>query len=1180
MAVFSYRTKKDSDPKGKPRVYFTCHPMDLQSFFETIVSDIFQTHDCAIYYTPDMSESLEKENLETDLGQMNLFVVPVTRHLLTTNNRTMDTDIAYAKQSRIPILPLMMDAGLDALYSKPDKFGNLQYLSPNASDLAEISYKDKLKKYLDSVLIGDALAQRVRAAFDAYIFLSYRKKDRRYANELMKLIHKNPECRDIAIWFDEFLTPGESFVEGIQKALDNSKLFSLLVTPSLLEDVNGKPNYVAAQEYPAAQAAGKIIFPVEMQPTDHYSLAAKFAGLPDCADPKQELLFRNQLLQAIQQFAIATNNDDPEHNFLMGLAYCEGIDVEVDRMRGFELIHSAAQAGLPEAMKRLRDMYASGQTIPKSYSNAINWGEKLIAHYDETGQQTHVDRIHATIQLGNLYCDIRKHDKAIFLYEQAYDIYIHNYEPVSELAIEILRQTAYAYRFIDKARGVEIREKVYLLNVQLYGKEHMSTCNALLLLATYASEAKQYQRAVSLLEEYFPTIRSRLGATHPHTLRVMHELAFANEGVGKPERARELLEFVCENHPAENDAQKKSLSVSLGNLSSLYEKAGQRELSAEVRERSYWLLHRAYHGSSSDTCLERSMLLRYFQKHHLYTQQLAFLSKLHAEVSHAEGSDSDFALEILCDLAKTYKDMHAYSEALDTLFKVYDLLYASGTNRILSNHTSLTSILKDISQIYTLLDEPAKASFYMDKQAVLWNLNLRPYLKTNPFHSTFRLGEYYEQYGDCTKALASVEGEYAEKYKTLGATHEEVLCLLCSLALGYVYVQEHGKAITYLTQVVDLQKKYLEEDHPHLQKSLQLLSNINGQAENPPAASVAAEQLPDSIAELKKLLPTIPVDVDARTIAIQEKLYQLTCQEHGELSNDAFTELKNLAHAHSSFGNYSFAAQLLQKAHDLAVAVMGIDYTLTCGLHTPFTLELLAKYYLKSKNTEKWVETLQLRYQFCREHRDADFHGTRSALTALANAYGKTGKLKEAAQLLEGEYARQIAAGPSKDTLQWAQRLEKDPIFEHRRVMLDPLLERLTTIHYSLGNYRKVISLVEELISIRLEAYGEEHDKTILALAYQACAYASINDFETALSLFQKEYTLRVKVSGETAPKSLVSLNNLLTCHLTAGNYPTAMELAQRLYTLQREINGPQHPDTVATQQRINSIRQQLSGND
>lgn len=73
------------------------------------------------------------------------------------------------------------------------------YNNPNSHDTTEISYEEKLKKFLESVLISDEMAKRVRGAFDAYIFLSYRKKDRRYANELMRIIHAKPEYRDIAI---------------------------------------------------------------------------------------------------------------------------------------------------------------------------------------------------------------------------------------------------------------------------------------------------------------------------------------------------------------------------------------------------------------------------------------------------------------------------------------------------------------------------------------------------------------------------------------------------------------------------------------------------------------------------------------------------------------------------------------------------------------------------------------------------------------------------------------------------------------------------------------------------------------------------------------------------------------------------------------------------------------------
>ena len=80
----------------------------------------------------------------------------------------------------------------------------------------------------------------------------------------MKLIHKNPQCRDIAIWYDEFLTPGESFNQEIEKALEKSELFTLLVTPNLINE----ENYIHSVEYPMAQSAKKQILPVEMEHLD------------------------------------------------------------------------------------------------------------------------------------------------------------------------------------------------------------------------------------------------------------------------------------------------------------------------------------------------------------------------------------------------------------------------------------------------------------------------------------------------------------------------------------------------------------------------------------------------------------------------------------------------------------------------------------------------------------------------------------------------------------------------------------------------------------------------------------------------------------------------------------------------------------------------------------------------
>lgn len=378
MSDLMFRTKGMVNPKGKPRVYFTCCVDDFEKVFDKVCSDILNVSDCAIYYTADMSDISPEEDSTMTLGMMNLFVIPVTKNLLLKPNRAMDIDFSYAKKMGIPTLPIMFESGLDDIYSQKDKFGELQYINPFSHDNTEIEYEEKLKKFLDSVLVSDATSKRIREAFDTYMFLSYRKKDRKYANELMRLIHSIHEFRDIAIWYDEFLTPGESFSENIAKIMRDSKLFAMLVTPNLLETNNGVPNFVMGNEYPMAKELNMEIIPAEMESTDKKELLDKFKDLPKCVDPYKESDFRETLMQSLKKVAITSNNCDSEHNYLIGLAYRDGIDVEVDRQRGMNLIVSAAESGCAEAANELAIMYYYGFYVKKNLNHAAYWQKKKI----------------------------------------------------------------------------------------------------------------------------------------------------------------------------------------------------------------------------------------------------------------------------------------------------------------------------------------------------------------------------------------------------------------------------------------------------------------------------------------------------------------------------------------------------------------------------------------------------------------------------------------------------------------------------------------------------------------------------------------------------------------------------------------------------------------------------------
>lgn len=388
MSLLHYKTRANSLPGGKPRLYFCAHPEDFSLYFEALSHELLSLWDCAIWYADKSRGSpwgtAAEEAFTADLLQMQLFVVPVSAAFLYEDNEARRREFALATANHIPVLPILVDSGLANDFNRI--CGNIQFLDRTSTDLTEIPYRKKLELFLESVLLPDDLAQKVRAAFDAYVFLSYRKKDRRYAQELMRLIHEQDFCRDIAIWYDEFLTPGEDFNDSIRSALEKSTLFALAVTPNL---VNEK-NYVMDVEYPLAQKHHKKILPVELQATNRWLLKWHFKSLPPCVGKSDKQRLSASLGNIFRDIALRETDSSPEHLLFIGLAYLNGVDVEVDPVRGVRLITQSAEDGLPQAMEKLVQLYRTGNGVPLDQDKAIAWQQKLVARrrqdFAETGE--------------------------------------------------------------------------------------------------------------------------------------------------------------------------------------------------------------------------------------------------------------------------------------------------------------------------------------------------------------------------------------------------------------------------------------------------------------------------------------------------------------------------------------------------------------------------------------------------------------------------------------------------------------------------------------------------------------------------------------------------------------------------------------------------------------------------
>ena len=421
MSKFAYRTIGNEHPQGKPRVYFACHPDDLTSFIEEYALKFLRIQTCAIWYETEYAADYDRGELEAQLSEMQLIVMPVTTKLLTMPNRAMDVEFAIAQEKHIPVLPIMLEGKLDDVFTK--RFGNLQYIDPNDSDPTRRSFDEVLETYIKAVLVGDEMAKRVRAAFDAYIFLSYRKKDRAKAQRLMRLIHKSPLCQDIAIWYDEFLTPGEDFNDLIEAMLKKSDLFAMAVTPNLVSEIN----YVMTTEYPAARRSGKAILPVEMEETDREKLEESYEAIPDPVDSEDDEALLAALQKALHTVAISENDTDPEHCFLIGLAYLDGIDVEVDFERAVKLIRRAAEAGVPEAMEQLVTMYETGKGVSRDYHEGVAWRRKYVEYLRlryEAGQGLDVlkDYVFGLWDLGDSMHALHLLNDAMAVYQKMLDV--------------------------------------------------------------------------------------------------------------------------------------------------------------------------------------------------------------------------------------------------------------------------------------------------------------------------------------------------------------------------------------------------------------------------------------------------------------------------------------------------------------------------------------------------------------------------------------------------------------------------------------------------------------------------------------------------------------------------------------------------------------------------------------
>ena len=1135
MEYLNVKTKGNASPQGKPKVYFTCHLGDFERTFSKVCENIFKTHDCAVYFKADMAAEFPVENREVDLESMNLFVIPVTFKLLRESSPAMDVEFKYAQEKHIPVLPIMFDPGLDSLYSL--KFGDLQYLDPYSQDATAIRYEEKLKKYLDSVLISDEMAEKIRAAFDAYIFLSYRKKDRKYANELMRLIHSNPVCRDIAIWYDEFLTPGENFNDAINKALEKSELFALLVTPNLINE----ENYVQSVEYPAAHNAGKKILPAEMVETDRKDLRKQFEGIPECVNARDEKEFRERLLAEVKRLALRENDAVPEHNFLIGLAYLDGIDVEVDRARAAELITGAAEAKLPEAMEKLRSMYHDGVGVKRDYMQVVSWSEKLADYYRWKYGFCHPDALDKKHELGIAWREAGEYEKAGAVFLEAYKIWDEEYGRKHPGTIKAMCYLAEGYALSSwPASALSYGEMACRLQLEVLGEDHPNTPLVLDGMARIYELWENYEKARELYEKVYRKRRESLGEEHPATLTTLTSLALACSRLGDHQRALPILENIYQLRLKELGEKNPDTITALYSLSLVLDGMEEYQRALELKEKVYELRCEVL-GKDHPAAKEAAYGIG-----HTYIM----LGEYERALWRYDGIDRHDLLTLAAahHMAYAKGKLGQFKSEREYMERTYSIECAVLSEK----HPQTLRSLKYLADIYRRWGEHEKEAKYIER--VYWlqrgeDMDEVCYILSSALFA----GSMCVKHGDWQGAVERFERAYQIQYTVMGEEYAGSIETLCNLARSYTQAGDLPKGLELYEKAHRIQLKTLGENHP------------------------------DTLLTMYELADVYERSGDCqRACELREKLSGYFRQETlaGERS-DTFKMLKELAEDYREMWHGSKSLDILEKGYGLRCKALGED-----SIPALTVLNFQASFLQEARDYEKSLKLWEKLYRLRCKAQGEEHPDTLTALRGLAAVYGRLGKTVKEYELMETAYQIQCKTvgkeHPDSVTLSKAlldaydqlgdQKEDIELIHRLRRVIRDgaqsdvlEALDELADVYRRLGDHQAVLETEEAAYRIRCEVLGPEDPETLITRHNIAMAYGGLGDSSKKIELLEEVYRLSCISPGEKHPDTLVTLHCLASEYFELKNYSKALELFEKAYAFRCETLGEEHSDTLET---------------
>ena len=134
------------------------------------------------------------------------------------------------------------------------------------------------------------------------------------------------------------------------------------------------------------------------------------------------------------------------------------------------------------------------------------------------------------------------------------------------------------------------------------------------------------------------------------------------------------------------------------------------------------------------------------------------------------------------------------------------------------------------------------------------------------------------------------------------------------------------------------------------------------------------------------------------------------------------------------------------------------------------------------------------------------------------------------------------------------------------------ILDSLTYLFYSLGQYNKALKYQYISFDIREEIYDEKSKFIAKSQNLLSILYQDMGNLKKALEYQEKSLKLREEILGDKNPDLSTSYNNISMIYQDMGNLKEALEYQEKSLKLTEELLGEKHPDLATSYNNISMI--------